>query len=438
MKIGIITDTNILTKKMGEDKSRLSTEKNFLDNIDFFTNYINDLNSLKTKNEIVYLMPETIIDELVCQKVQAYNDSYKAFSEKYKNIGYGLKGNLPENNIIEVVNNEKKVYLGKVTVIKLKYQNKIFKELVKEAINKLPPFDKSEERRKSDAGFKDALIWKTILYSEEINNFDKIYFFSGDNIFEKNSEIFNEQFKKEHPDTDLILKFILPDNEKIQNCLKVIIDENELPQTDCIKLYNKTFILEYIRRLNYDYIHTVKLNNVVYNEQEVFLEEVKFEKFDEEDFIIEEVKKVEDKFMVNIIFKTRKYTISPKEVILPEKRYVEGKINFKISKNKEEFIVEESKIVKIKFRKTFQEIMQDISNTWLNNSTYLFFESLKDTVAPLKEAYNNFLNNIVPFSNYNFDNNINGLNSNNIIDDSDNDNNDNNSQDNQEVLPKNE
>ena len=74
MKIGIITDTNILTKKMGEDKSRLSTEKNFLDNIDFFTNYINDLNSLKTKNEIVYLMPETIIDELVCQKVQAYND----------------------------------------------------------------------------------------------------------------------------------------------------------------------------------------------------------------------------------------------------------------------------------------------------------------------------------------------------------------------------
>ena len=56
------------------------------------------------------------------------------------------------------------------------------------------------------------------------------------------------------------------------------------------------------------------------------MEEVKFEKFDEEDFIIEEVKKVEDKFMVNIIFKTRKYTISPKEVILPEKRSGERRI----------------------------------------------------------------------------------------------------------------
>lgn len=180
-------------------------------------------------------MPETIIEELSCQKIEAYNESYEALNKKYQSMQYALKGKLPNNNIVEVVNNEKKIYSSKVNLIKLKYQNKIYRELVKEALNKLPPFDKSEEKRKSDAGFKDALIWKTILYSEEIDNYDIVYYFSGDRIFEENRGYLVEEFEKRHPNTKLNIRFISPDDEKLQNCLKVIINENSLPETDCVK-----------------------------------------------------------------------------------------------------------------------------------------------------------------------------------------------------------
>ena len=91
------------------------------------------------------------------QKVEAFNEKYKFLRDKYKCMQYGLNGELPKNNIQEAVKKEKKHYLTKVTIIKLKYQSKIYRELIKEALNKFTPFDKSEEKRKSDAGFKDAL-----------------------------------------------------------------------------------------------------------------------------------------------------------------------------------------------------------------------------------------------------------------------------------------
>lgn len=412
MKIGFITDTNILTKKQGDDKSKLYNQEKFLDYIDFFTNYIDDLNSTKQKDELVYLMPETIIEELSCQKIEAYNESYETLSKKYQSMQYGLKGKLPKNNILEVVNNEKKIYSSKVTLIKLKYQNKIYRELVKEALNKLPPFDKSEEKRKSDAGFKDALIWKTIVYSEEINNYDIIYYFSGDNIFEKNTDYLIKDFKKMHPNTKLIIKFISPNDEKLQNCLKVIIDENNLPETDCVKLYNKKYILEFIKDLEYNYINDVRLNNVIYGEKEIYLKEINFKSFNIEDFKIEEVDKKDNRFIVDIKFSTRQYEITPEEATLIEKRSVKGMIKLEFLKNKKEFILEDSKIIQVKFEETLQEMLQRLSNNVaslnINNSAKVMMESINNAIRPLKIAYENaFKNNFAAlFPNYYLEDNL--------------------------------
>ena len=140
MKIGFITDTNILTKQLKNNKKdediRLWSEKNFLDKMDFFLNYIEDIEKLNNQVTLVYLMPETIIKELECQKIKAYNKAYKNFKKTYDKLQYGFTAQMPEKNI-----------------------------------------EQSDEGQKSDSGFKDALIWKTILYSEEIDCFDKIYFF---------------------------------------------------------------------------------------------------------------------------------------------------------------------------------------------------------------------------------------------------------------------
>lgn len=397
MKIGFITDTNILTKKQGDDKSKLYEQEKFLDYMDFFINYIDDLNSMKQTDELTYLMPETILEELSCQKVEAYNEKYKILSDKYKCMQYGLKGELPKNNIQEVVKNEKKFYSNKVAIIKLKYQNKVYRELVTEALNKLPPFDKSEEKRKSDAGFKDALIWKTILHSEEIDNYNLIYYFSGDSIFEKNQDYLIKEFEKKHPNTKLKIRFIDPNEEKLQNCLKVIIDENNFPETDCVKLYNKTYILEIISSLKYDFKKDIKLKNIIYNEKEIYLKDINFKGFNIEDFKIEEVEKIDNKFVVNIKFYTRKYELTPKEVVLPEKRNIKGTIKLEFSKIKKEFVLEHKEVTQIRFEETLQEMLQrlsnSVSNLFINNSAKIMMDSLNNAIKPLKTAYENAFKN---------------------------------------------
>lgn len=393
MKIGFITDTNILTKKQGEDKSKLYNQEKFLDYMDFFINYIDDLNSTKQTDELTYLMPETILEELSCQKVEAFNEKYKFLSDKYKCMKYGLKGELPKNNIQEAVKKEKKHYLTKVTIIKLKYQSKIYRELVKEALNKLPPFDKSEEKRKSDAGFKDALIWKTIVHSKEIDNYNLIYYFSGDSIFEKNQEYLIQEFEKKHPNTKLKIRFINPNEEKLQNCLKVIIDENNFPETDCIKLYNKTYIMEFIRDLKYSIKEEIKLKNIAYDEKEICLRDINFKNFNMEDFKIKEVEKIDNKFVVNIKFVTKKYEVDPKEAILTEKRNIMGAIKLEFSKNKKAFVLENREVTQIKFEETLQEMLQrlsnSISNLFINDSAKIMMDTLNNVIKPLKETYEN-------------------------------------------------
>ena len=410
MKIGFITDTNILTKMSGKDNkkddTKLWSEKSFLEKIDFFINYIEDMKKINDEAELVYLVPETVIQELECQKIKAYNKAYKDFKRTYEKLKYGFDTDkLPENNIEKIVKDEENVYLSKVKIINLKYETKIFKELVSEAISKMPPFDKEEEGKKSDSGFKDALIWKTILYSKEIEEFDKIYFFSGDKVFKNNNMSLTEQFEKIHKNTKITIKYIEPDNERLQNCLKIIIDDNKLPETDCVKLYDKKVILKFINELEYNFDKIVKLKYNVWGEEEILLKELLFKNFTEENINIVDVKKEEDKFIVEIKFKTKKYILQPKEARLFPTRSVRGVIMIKCKNEKGEFILKDYKIIKVFFEKTLQEQAQEWANsmnyiTQLNgiSGTLKNLQALKSSIEPLYQIRQNLginLNNLL-------------------------------------------
>ena len=393
MKIGFITDTNILTKKERDNNLKLCNEEKYLENMDFFINYIEDIKKINNKVEIVYLMPETIMKELKCQKIQAYHQGYKEFIKIYNNLKYVFSGEMPKNNIDEIVNKEEKEYLDKVKIINLKYQIKIYKELVNEALNKLPPFDKTEQRKKSDSGFKDALIWKTILYSEEIEDFDKIYFFSGDKIFENSSNELIEQFNKIHTNTKLIIKYIETDNEKLQNCLKTIINENKLPETDCVKLYNKEVVLKLINKLEYNFDKPVKLKYNVWGDKEVILKSLLLRNFREEDVDILEVKKEDNGFIVEVKFETKKYILQPKEAIVVPRRNLKGVIKLHCQKEDKEIILKDYKIITVFFEKTFQERAQEWANSLSRiiqfNERSKTLESLRINVEHLQQMKQN-------------------------------------------------
>jgi hypothetical protein len=58
----------------------------------------------------------------------------------------------------------------------------IFKEVMQRAIEKQPPFKQSN--KSSDIGFKDVIIWESILNYSSLSNYEKLIFISGDGIFD--------------------------------------------------------------------------------------------------------------------------------------------------------------------------------------------------------------------------------------------------------------
>lgn len=86
MKIGFATDTNILRK------NKLSECQKILDATDIYTEYIETLNKVKSKHELVYYMPEIVVDELLMQKEFSFNQSYKFFEDRYRENSYALLG----------------------------------------------------------------------------------------------------------------------------------------------------------------------------------------------------------------------------------------------------------------------------------------------------------------------------------------------------------
>lgn len=167
MKIGFITDTNILTKKERDNNLKLCNEEKYLENMDFFINYIEDIKKINNKVEIVYLMPETIMKELKCQKIQAYHQGYKEFMKIYNNLKYGFSGEMPKNNIDEIVNKEEKEYLDFDKPVKLEYNVWGDKEIILKSLL-LRNFREEDvdilEVKKEDNGFIVEVKFETQKY----------------------------------------------------------------------------------------------------------------------------------------------------------------------------------------------------------------------------------------------------------------------------------
>lgn len=222
-----------------------------MDVTDVYIEYIEALNKIKSKHELIYYMPEIVVDELLMQKEFSFNQTYKVFEEKYNENSYGLLGELPKNNIKEILAQEKEDYREKYKLIKLEYTAKLMETLVNEALIKRAPFDKSIEGKKTDAGFKDALIWKTIILSKDIDNCDEFYFFTADKAFDEGKgELLNE-FKEQHPNTKINIIYIESDGSQRQKTLNFIIDKHDLYKTDVIELYDNNRVKNYFDKIKF-------------------------------------------------------------------------------------------------------------------------------------------------------------------------------------------
>lgn len=337
MKIGFVADTNILKKQNLYDCEKI------LDVTDIYTEYIEALKKIKYKHELIYYMPEIVLEELLIQKEFAFNETYEVFEQKYKNNSYGLLGELPKNNIKAKLNQEKEQYKDKYKLIKLEYTAELMEILVKEALMKKAPFDKSIEGKKTDAGFKDALIWKTVVLSAEIDECEEFYFFTSDKAFDEGKEELINEFKEKHPKTNIYIKYIEPDGSHRQNALNYIIEKHGLYKTDVIELYDESLVKKYFDKISYI------PNDIDYycgNGIQAELTEVLFKKFDLNDFYIDKVEKNEEKFNIYCSFRTLKYNT---DIEISDRKYIIGNVKFIVKGKKEKYAYIDSEVSKVDF-----------------------------------------------------------------------------------------
>lgn len=381
MKIGFATDTNILERI---DKSDLYTCKSVLDTTDIYIDYIEDLPKTKSQCELTYYMPEIVQEELLEQRKSAFNESYDNFVKKYDGLSFALNGEIPKSNIDELLQSEREKYSDKFKLIKLKYTSELFEKMVNDALKKNAPFDKRLEGKKADAGFKDALIWQTIIHSKEIDDCDEFYFFTADLVFKDGEEELVKEFNKHHNKTKINIINIKCEGSQRQEVLNTLISKYNLYKTDVIKLYNKEIIIQFIRKMKY------KNEDVFYysdDKIQVKLVNIDYASFDLSDFYIEEVEKEKDKFKIKCFFKTRKYETNNDTNII-DKKILNGIITIDLKEEEKEELKYECincNASKINFNTDIFDLIRGLSINLSSTLTSEVLNAIKENMKSYQE-----------------------------------------------------
>lgn len=397
MKIGFVTDTNFLKKK----DEKLIKHTNYLDYIDKFLNYIKDSEKYDNNSKLVYFMPEIILEELYCQRITIFSKEYAKFKEQYEELAHSILGDCPQNDIKKTALEEKEKYKKSqfCRILKLETSKELLDELIQDALEKKAPFDKSIVGEKTDAGFKDALIWKTVLYNKEIDECDKFYFFSCDKVFDEFKEPLIKEFQSFHPNVQCVIQYYEPQGNQISLALELMIKDNDLIETNIVKLSNPELMLEYIKKINYNKEagKDVIMKGVTSNGKRIVLSDILFNEFSTDDFVIDKVEKESDNYVVNLHFETYKYTITPEllEFNIGMRRYVFGNVELIVPLKKDycQFGLMSESILDVQFTETPMEKMLKAMSEQLN-AYEKYIKPIKDSISPdgnLRRQLNNLL-----------------------------------------------
>ena len=188
VKIAIIPDTNVFmhSKTRINDLSRLPLDE-----------YYKILKTLELNDltyEVNILFPEIVLLELLHHLELKLNKEYRdleKFQSEFKNFEEITIIN-NDLNIKKTCENLKKYYFEELNIIPIPSDGKLlFNKILDMAINKKPPFIEGS----SDKGFKDSILFLSLLKFAEDNKYDKYVLFSKDNGFSNNIKELQDEFK---------------------------------------------------------------------------------------------------------------------------------------------------------------------------------------------------------------------------------------------------
>ena len=173
-----------------------------------FENVIDMINKLDIYNQVKVAIPLVVWNEMKKQIIEKHNEllfSYKSTISKKLFPEYSIHENPPINypEYIETKIEEyrKQISEGLNEVIELPIaSNSRFESIVHRAFGKLPPFEGKD--KKSDKGFKDALLWESVLEFALKHKNSKIIYYSKDNAF---GEFLLKEFAESISDSTLFI-----------------------------------------------------------------------------------------------------------------------------------------------------------------------------------------------------------------------------------------
>ena len=177
MTHAIIFDTNALYLR-SKDFATFSVNKRVLD-------LKGKIELRDVVDEFIILVPEVSVEELFIQQLNEFEQSKNELQDKYSSFKSIDTINLKISDFEyeQFLEAEKEKFLSGNNIFKIPICNESrFKEIVKRALRKQPPFEGKDKQ--SDKGFKDVLIWESILEYSEDNQFN-IHFVTNDKGFKQ-------------------------------------------------------------------------------------------------------------------------------------------------------------------------------------------------------------------------------------------------------------
>ncbi|MDD5696575.1 MAG: PIN domain-containing protein [Candidatus Pacebacteria bacterium] len=221
----IIFDANILFPSEGYDLSKI------------FNSHINDVaNFIKDNNitDVFLAIPQIVIDERLIGNIKKIRECYDAINSNNRKLNCFKKTKTKKFNLAtykQKLNKGAKKLIRDCNIKIIPTVEIDQKILLKRALNKVAPF---LPLNKSDKGFKDTVMWISILNYVKENKEYKYILMTNDGAFSKDGAFdkCKEEFETYSSDSEFLIKTTIDD-------LKVFLDEKFLLELDLKKTYQE-------------------------------------------------------------------------------------------------------------------------------------------------------------------------------------------------------
>jgi len=182
----LIFDTNVLFQAYEKKADFTSFSFNAT-----YNNVIDMINQLDIYSQVIVGIPSVVWNEMKNQIIEKHDEllsKYKDTISKRQFPEYSIHENskidYPEYIEAKIRQYKEELSSGINTITEIPIaSNNRFESIVNRAFSKLPPFEGKD--KKSDKGFKDALLWESVLEFALKHRNSKIVYYSKDNAFGK-------------------------------------------------------------------------------------------------------------------------------------------------------------------------------------------------------------------------------------------------------------